>query len=367
MTTDKVTFVIESLKIGGAERVVTNLATEFDKHGWDVDIVVVQEKGPLEGELPASVGVHLLNVNRTLASVPSLVSYFRRRQPDAVISNMTHVNLIVTFSVKLSRIDTTLVVVEHSLLSERIERINSQKERLTAIFAGQFYPKTDAIVAVSDGLADDIATVTGVNRSSITTVHNPIDIKNVRRQAREAINHEWFQKNRVPVIISVGRIEVRKDYTTLLFAFEDVLKHQDCRLVICGDGPEYEKLHELANKLRIQDKVSFLGWVENPHKYVSRSDVFVLSSIVEGFSNVLVEALAVGCPIVSTDCQGGPAEILEDGNLGRLVPVGDDKAMSIAIRKTLTEKKRKNLRERANAFDIENAYQEYERLCRGKT
>lgn len=356
----RIVFVIESLKVGGAERVVANLAAEFDKNRWDVEIVIIRETGLIEAELPESVDVHVLDSDRTLASIPRLVSYFRERQPDIVIANMTHVNVVAALSVNLSRIDTDLVVVEHSMLSERIERIDNRKERLTALLASRLYLWADSIVAVSSGLADDVAAVTGINRSLITTIYNPIDIGHIREQATKDIKHEWFKDSELSVIIGVGRLEVRKDFPTLLRAFARVVQNQQCRLVICGDGPQQESLRDLADQLDIQERVCFLGWVENPYKYMSQSDVFVLSSSNEGFANVIVEALAVGCPVVSTDCESGPAEILEDGAWGKLVPVGDEKVMANSIKQVLVEPpEMDSLRKRASEFDTPIIYQSY--------
>ncbi|MCU4974994.1 glycosyltransferase [Halobacteria archaeon AArc-m2/3/4] len=365
--TRRVTFLIESLGIGGAERVVSNLATAFDGNGWAVDVVVTQERGPLERDLSDGVVVRSLDANRTLTSVPQFVEYLRDRRPDALVANMTHVNVVAAIAVRLARVDTTLAVVEHSMLSDRVERMDGRKEWLTAKLAGRVYPWADAIVTVSDNLAEDVATVTGVDRDSITTIYNPIVTDELFEQADESVTHEWFAGDGPPVVLTVGRLEVRKDLPTLLRAFRRLLERRACRLVICGDGPERESLETLVAELGIAEQVKFVGWADNPYKYMHRADAFVLSSFAEGFSNVLAEALAMGCPIVSTDC-GGPAEILEEGTWGRLVPVGDEDALTTAIGKTLTESVDSDgLRQRADAFTTAAAYRNYAELLEGKS
>ncbi len=367
MSTDnrRVTFLIESLGIGGAERVVSNLATAFDGNGWAVDVVVTRETGPMEEKLPDSVAVRSLDSRRTLASFRPLVAYLRERRPDVLIANMTHINVIAALATRFARVGTSLVVVEHSMLSDRIERMDGRKELATAKLARYVYPWADVIVAVSDGLADDVASVTGINRSAITTIYNPIVTDEITDRANEPVDLPAFADD-VPVVVSVGRLEVRKDVPTLLRAFQRVLKHRECRLVICGDGPKRADIEELANALKIDEHVTFAGWVDNPYKYMRQADVFALSSTVEGLSNVLVEALAVGCPVVSTDCESGPAEILEGGRWGELVPVGDHEALSAAITTTLESSvEATQLRARANAFTTETAYQHYAKLLEG--
>jgi len=319
----------------------------------------------MEEKLPDSVAVQSLDARRTLASVRPLVAYLRERRPDVLIANMTHINVIAALATWFARIETLLVVVEHSMLSDRIERMDGRKELATAKLAKYVYPWADAIVAVSDGLADDVASVTEIDRSSITTIYNPIVTDEITDRADEHVDLPAFADD-VPVVVSVGRLEVRKDIPTLLRAFQRVLEHRECRLVICGDGPERTDLKERVNALGIAEHVTFAGWVENPYKYMRQADVFALSSTVEGLSNVLVEALAVGCPVVSTDCESGPAEILEGGRWGELVPVEDDKALSTAILRALEPSvEATQLQDRAGTFTTETAYQHYIDLLEG--
>jgi glycosyltransferase involved in cell wall biosynthesis len=354
-----VTFVIESLDIGGAERVVCNLATVFNDNGWSVDVVVTRNYGPLKQDLPNDVVVWSIEVGRTLTTIPKLVQYLRDRRPDAVVANMTHINVVAGIAVRLARVDTSLAVVEHSMLSDRIERMDGHKEWLTAKLAGKVYQWADAVVTVSDRLAEDVATVTGVDRDLITTIYNPIVTDELFEQADESVDDRWLGGNGPPIVLNVGRLEVRKDIPTLFRAFRRLIERRECRLVICGDGPDRSSLESLATELGIDKYVKFTGWVDNPYKYMSRADVFALSSLAEGFSNVLVEALAMGCPVVSTDC-GGPAEILEEGEWGRLVPVGDEDGMAMAINEILSEQvDTEGLRCRADAFTTSAAYQKY--------
>lgn len=358
-----VAFAVESLRIGGAERVVCNLAQAFDDRGWNVDVVVFRELGPLAAELPPSIEVVNLRSRRMLIAIPSLARWLRRERPDAVVANLTHVNLATLLAERIARVAPATVIVEHSQFSERIERLEGRKEALTARLAGRLYPTAAGVVAVSDGLADDVAAVTGMDRSLITTIYNPVDVDSVRERSREPVDLPDAVDDGSPVLVSVGRLGERKDVPTTLRAFRTVLEDRDCWLVLCGDGPERRRLESLATELGIRERVHFTGWVDNPYPYMRRADVLVLSSKSEGLGNVLIEAMAVGCPVVSTDCESGPGEILEGGTWGPLVPVGDHEELTSAILETLDDPiDSEDLMDRAHDFRVEAAYDGYTEL-----
>jgi len=355
----RVTFLIESLSIGGAERVVCNLANEFDKNGWSVDVIVTSDGGPMEKDLRKTVDIIKLSSTRTLASFPYMVRYIQKNRPKALISNLTHINVIAALAVRISRVETSLAVVEHNVLSDRIKQISGNKELLTAKIARYVYPYADAIIAVSDGTADDIAQVTGIDRSAISTVYNPIVSDDLVKQANEPVSHPWFSEN-IPIILGVGQLSEQKNFSLLIRAFDSVIQKRNARLIIIGEGDDVDKLKLLASELCIDNYVDFLGYVDNPYKYMHHADVFVLSSSWEGFGNVIVEALACGTPVVSTDCESGPAEILENGKWGKLTPVGDAKKMAASIIETLSESTDEDrLRQRATDFSTKSAYREY--------
>lgn len=359
----RICFTVQSLNIGGAERNVRNLAQEFLWDGWSVAVVAFDEAGPVSEELPDDVEVTVLEASRTLTAILRLARWIRMENPDAIIANTTHINVATLVAQRLANVELQTIVVEHSMLSDRIERLDGRKEMVTARLAGLLYPRADGIVAVSDGLAADIASVTGVDRSTVTTIYNPIVTDRLYELASESVSDEWLQSNKIPVLLSVGRLEDRKDIPTLLRAFELLLKQRECRLILCGDGPKRSQLENLATELDISEQVRFEGWVENPYKYMNRADVLVLSSVSEGFANVLVEAMAVGCPVVATDCQSGPAEILEQGKWGELVPTRDEQALSSAILHILDEPLDEELlKQRARDFTVGTAYKQYIRL-----
>ena len=178
-------------------------------------------------------------------------------------------------------------------------------------------------------------------------------------KSEEALDHPWFLPGEPPVILGVGRLTQAKDFPTLIRAFALVRKKHPARLMILGEGEERSKLETLVQELGLEKEVSLPGFVDNPYKYMKRAAVFVLSSKWEGFGNVLVEAMALGTPVVSTNCPSGPAEILENGRWGRLVPVGDVYALAEAIIETLDEEHHPDVANRAKDFAVELAVEKY--------
>jgi len=215
-------------------------------------------------------------------------------------------------------------------------------------------------VAISEAARRDLLQVTGLSEEKIGVIYNPVVTENLERKAKESLTHEWFTSDGPPVILGAGRLEPPKDFMTLIRAFSKLLDEMTARLVILGEGSKREELEDLIRSLGIEHCVQLLGFVQNPFKYMARADVFVLSSAWEGLGNVLIEAMATGCPVVSTDCQSGPREILAGGRFGELVPVRDDERLAAAISKTLNQPRRsEELRERAQMFTVSNSADQY--------
>jgi glycosyltransferase involved in cell wall biosynthesis len=232
--------------------------------------------------------------------------------------------------------------------------------RFMAPLIGKVYPRAERIVTVSGGVADDLATCTGLPRATIGTIYNPILTTEIAEKAQVPISHTWLPPTTLPVILGVGRLVPQKDFPTLLKAFAHVHMKYPSRLIILGEGRERAKLEALVSELGIAEDVSFPGFESNPYAFMARASVFVLSSAWEGLPNALIEALACGCPVVSTNCPSGPQEILDNGAFGPLVPVGDDWALAEAILHTLEHPPNpERLRSRAAEFDIQTIAEKY--------
>jgi len=229
--------------------------------------------------------------------------------------------------------------------------------------ADMLFPKADGIVTVSRGLADELTSQMSIPRDRVTPIYNPAFTPDLESLSSATPTHRWLRKKGLSVILAVGRLEKQKDHPTLLRAFARLAGRPGMRLVILGKGPERASLEALVRELGLEGKVDMPGWEPNPFAFMSRARLFVLSSRWEGFGNVLVESLACGCPVVSTDCPTGPREILEDGRWGALVPVGDDAALAKAMEEALEARPdRDALRRRASFFSVERAAEQYEKV-----
>ena len=218
-------------------------------------------------------------------------------------------------------------------------------------------------VGVSRGVSASLASAIGVPTPSTTTIYNPVVTQGLRIKMAERLNHPWLLDGGPPVVLAAGRLVTQKDYPTLIKAFARLTTQRPCRLIILGEGKRRKELEGLVQRLRLHDRVALPGWVENPFTFMSRASLFVLSSIHEGMSGVLVQALACGCPCVSTDCPAGPAGVLGDGNFGPLVPVRDEVALAKAMERVLAKPPdRRLLQRRAADFSAGKAAAAYEKL-----
>jgi glycosyltransferase involved in cell wall biosynthesis len=294
--------------------------------------------------------------------IPALTEYLRDQQPTALLSALTRANVVAVVAKLLSGGTTRIVVSERNHLSRAAANADRRFVKRVDL-ARHFYPLADACVGVSEGVADDLSELIGLAREKIVAVKNPVVTAELASRAAEPIDHPWFATGGPPVVLAAGRLTAQKDYPTLLRAVDLVRRSRPIRLLIIGSGPERESLIALANALHLADLVEFHGFAENPYAFMARASAFVLASAWEGSPNALVEAMACGCPVVSTDCPSGPSEILADARYGRLVPVGDCDALSRAISETLDDPTDAAvLHEGAARYSSEASAEDYERV-----
>ena len=354
---------LPSLHGGGAERVMATLANAFTERGFKVDLVLAEAKGPYLKELSPKVRVVDLKVGRVSRSLPGLVGYLRREQPYAMLTALNHANVIAIIARALAGVATRLVISERITLGKASTRNEGMAQRILYVLMRLCYPKADGIVAVSNGAADALSVFAKIPRERITTVYNPCNVIAIQKRAEESLEHPWFLPGEPPVVLGIGRLTTQKDFPLLLKAFAQLRTQCKARLMILGDGELSGSLQDLAHSLGLgADDFCLQGFVENPFSYLSRCGVFVLSSRWEGLPNVLIQALACGAAIVSTDCPSGPLEILEDGKWGRLVPVGDVQAMAEAMKETLNHQQRPDQTLRALDFNVDLSVNGYLRV-----
>jgi glycosyltransferase involved in cell wall biosynthesis len=346
--------------------VMLTLADGFVRAGRGVDLVLMQAAGEYRHEVPAHVRVVDLGARRTLTGFPALVRYFRREQPAALLSTVSHANLVALWARRVSGVTTRVVVRESNTMSVNSRGSARRRQRLVPAMARWWYSWADDIVAVSDGVARDLAFTTKLPSKRIHVLPNPIITPELPSLAREPLAHPWFGAGDPPVILAAGRLVKQKDFATLLRAFAIVRRQRPVHLVILGEGPERAALESLAAALTVKEQVSLPGFVANPFSYMARAGVFVLSSAWEGMPGVLIQALACGAPVIATDCASGPRELLEGGRFGRLVPVGDVAALAAAIQKTLDGPKQQ-FQEACHAYTHEGAVQRYLHVLEGTT
>jgi glycosyltransferase involved in cell wall biosynthesis len=330
----RVALFLPGLYEGGAERVILNLATAIAARNYPVDLVLARAEGPYMPQVPASVRLIDLNVPRVLGSVPALTRYLRREQPAALLSAL-FTNLIALWARRLGGVPQRLVISEHNTLSSVVSNQGELIWQWYPKLAGWFYPWADCIVAVSNGIADDLARTTTIPRERIQVVYNPVITSDLLQKSQQPVDHPWFNSSEVPVIVAAGRLMPQKGFDTLLRAFSLLRKDRPARLLIMGEGDLRPSLESLTRELGMQEDVSLAGFVQNPYPYMARAAAFALSSRWEGLPTVLIEALYLGTPIVATDCAAGTREILRNGRYGRMVPVDAPFELSEALKETL--------------------------------
>lgn len=316
---------------GGAERVMLTVASDLLAAGARVDLVLVSATGPLMPTIPQGMRVLDLKKSRAMLSVPKLSLYLYRSKPDIMLTALPHVNSLAIVAKYFSLTDTKVILTEHNTLSQAVSHAVTLRGRLLPFFMRHLYPLADHIVAVSQGVKNDIQNMLNLDRKTISVIFNPVVTSQLLRDSERIPNHPWFLDDTVPIILGAGRLTQAKDFATLIRAFSIVRKTRHARLVILGEGGEKESLQALANQLNVNNHLFLPGFVTNPHGFMKNSAVFVLSSLWEGLPTVLIEALACGTPVVSTNCPSGPSEILEGGRLGHLVPMSDEGALADAI------------------------------------
>jgi glycosyltransferase involved in cell wall biosynthesis len=367
----KICFLTASLETGGAERNVVNIVNSLDGN-FQVSVVASCANGGLKNKINNNVKIVDFKSRRFLVFFFKLCKYLQIEKPDILVSNLTYVNILSIIACFFAKAGMKIILIEHTTVSLLPETANSILKKLFAKFILPslikiLYPKADAIVCVSEGVADDLAKIIG-NREKIEIIYNPIPGDEIRLESKEQIGEdESFFTNKEPVVISVGRLIKAKDYPNLFKAFKIVLLEKRANLVIVGDGPEKENLKKYISSLGLDNNIHLLGFKKNPYKYIANSSVFVLSSFREGFGNVIVEAMACGTPVVSTDCKSGPNEIIKNGENGLLVPVRDENSLASAIlslleNSDLSEKLSKAGKERADFFSVERSLNNYNNL-----
>ena len=407
-----VALLVGSLSGGGQSTNQVNLAGALARLGHRVDLLFFHSPGPDPERVPPDVNVvdlrtecgwwhlccflaanptsltlliwHVLVTPRLLVRpypgasrmwimlrLLMLVRYVCQSQPAVIYARGDRANLLALWARRLAGGGTHVVVTHCNIMAEHLrintERTSAWRARFALGLMSRAFLRADAIVSPSDGVRDEMSRTARIPRKRITTIYNPVVSRELWELAQAPLDDPWFRPGAPAVILGAGWLVDQKDFPMLLRAFARVRRQRTARLVILGEGEHRSDLEALAEELDVAKDVALQGYVSNPFAWMSRASVFALSSKWEGLPTVLIEAMACGCPVVSTDCPSGPAEILDGGEYGRLVPVGDDAALAAALIATLNNPPpRERLIARGRWFTVERAAERYVQFIPGE-
>lgn len=340
-----------NLNGGGAERVISILASHFSIIGFQVDLILGKKVGPYLVSIPKEVNIISFNKGKVIYCLPDLITYLNKYKPDVLISSQLHSSTVALFAYKLANVNTQVIIRQPTMLNPSHKREAILTKLRQRIFLWATKRWASKIVLTSQAMADEFEAISNIRKDKLTVIYNPLPIMEIKEKSQKSLVHPWFEKEQPKVILAVGRLVRVKDFETLIRAFALTKKRMDSRLIILGEGPLRKELEDLIAHLNLTEYVEMVGFTENPFIYMRHSKVFVLSSLWEGFPNSMIEAMVCGCNIVATMCQGGTQEILESGRWGDLVPVKNPDKMSEAIINALHKKDNQN-EEVINQLDV---------------
>lgn len=359
----KIFWAIPDLEIGGAERMTVDLLPSFAEHGDAVTLFLVNRRGAFLDKIPPSIQVRSADAGSLRSAILPLARALHEEKPDLIFSNLTHLNLAVILLTRLMGLKSKVLVFEHSTLS--LNNKSSLKELILLKFASWIYHFADHVFAVSEGARKDMIRTLKIPARKTSIVYNPVQIEEIRRAAKIRTGYDLIDLGKEKILVAVGRFERAKNFSFLLRAFAIVRAKIDARLVMVGNGSEFDNLRELAKALNLEQDVLFVGYHANPYAFVSRADVVACSSLYEGFNRTLAEALVLGKRVVSVDCPWGPAEILCDGKFGTLTAMGDEAAFAesllFSLETDLPESERQRLMRRGEDFSVGRSFAALER------
>ncbi len=354
-------FFVPSLRGGGAERVTVLLASALVARGVATDLVLAQAVGPHLAAVPAGVRVVDLAANRVVATLPALTRYLRRERPKVLMATLANANVVAAVARRRAGVPMRLVLREGSPIRQMAGRSGSLRGLVMPTFVRRFYPWADLLLANARTIADELAEELGGEGPPIQVLANPIEPERLRAAASTELESTDLPPGSGPLFVAAGRLSEQKDFPTLLEALARLRRQGlPARLVILGEGPDRRPLEALAKRLGLGRALRLPGFREALPAFLARAQGFVLPSRWEGQPNVLLEALALGCSPVATDCPGASPEILDGGRFGRLVPMEDPQRLAAAMAETLERPvEPERLRARAEEFSLERLLPRY--------
>lgn len=324
--------LVSELGKGGMGKMRIQLINALVESGLTVDLLFAKELSEYStADLDPRVRIVRLRTTNAISGVPQLAAYLRWNRPEALLTQRLRVNILAHRAKALARVPVRVYATINTHVSRALDNQTPTERKRRLRKTRRHFPKNDGLIGVSRGVADDFADLLGWRREAIQVAPNPVIRPDLEELAKEPVDHPWFQPGEPPVVLGVGRLTTQKYFPDLIQAFAKLRQSHEARLVILGKGPRRAEIEEAAHEAGIEQHFELPGFAANPYAYMARSRMFVLSSGWEGSPNVLVEAMAVGTPVVATNCPSGPEEILEGGRQAPLVPVGDVEALAEAM------------------------------------
>lgn len=347
----------------GIGRYANNLSEALLKEGAQVDLYVTSIQGDMFGQHPKDVRL-FTGKGSTKTSILDFAQYLKKEKPDLLITAHAYVDIASVIARAIAKSPTVHIATIHTATSRDDQGGNTKLKKFYTMLCRWLYPHIHHIIAVSEAVANDTQSYFKLKKK-VQVIYNPVIYPAMLQKSQMPAEHPFFSSKTHPVFISIGRLTEQKDFPTLLKAFALLRKQQAVRLIILGEGEERQSLEKLIENLGIEEDVSLPGFVDNPYAFIAASDAFVSSSAWEGLPTVMIEALAIGIPVIATDCPGGSKEILDDGqqSYGELVPVANPEALATAMKKILKHRPAKEiLQQRGQMFSAEKAAKNYLRL-----
>ncbi|MFB3895733.1 MAG: glycosyltransferase [bacterium] len=362
----KIVFVLPSLVKHGAENVLVTILQYLNRERFEPVLLYFDSQNNFGNSIPSDIKIRSLQKRNKSDNVRiffRLSKVLREENPDLICSFITYANYLCLMAKSYCRINAPLIISERTKLSLALPL--EQYITIKQMLIRRYYPKANGVICISQGVYQDLISYAGIKPDQGKVIYNPVDIDKIKNLAQESVDHPWVNEY-IPVLVACGRLVPQKNYPLLLNAFKLVSQSMPVRLMILGEGALRNNLVATAATLGISENVSFLGYQQNPYKYMARAKGFVLSSSIEGFGNVISEAMACGTPVISTRCNSGPDEIISDGINGILVPGNDVPAMAAAIKRllstpTLQTELAKEGKKRVADFSVDKIIAEYEK------
>ena len=353
----KVAIILSNFEGGGAERVVSNIIRYLDQDKIELKIILLEKKGVYLKSIPENIEIIDLNCKRARYSIKKLIKAINSFEPEVIFSAMGQLNLIISAMRMFYKGNPSIIVREDNTPSKKLADMKKVKGGLFKVLYKILYPCVDLIIAQCESMRKDMIDNIGINGEKIKVIYNPVDILKI---SREKDLYNPYNNNNIN-LVAVGRLVYQKGFDILIDAFKRVNdKIPNVRLTILGDGKLLEDLNKKIDKYNLSDSVTIESFKENPYPYINYADTFILSSIWEGFPNVLLEALACDTKVVATDCKSGPREILGDNTWGLLVKENDSEELAKGIIRSINTKKNENTR--ALDYDVQKIVKIYQEI-----